>query len=112
MIEIVNLMPYKIAFAGSDGIPIRTVEPSGKIARVQASNVAISEIDGIQIMKTQFGEIKDLPDPEPGKIFIVSSFVAERVTEREDIFIPDEIIRDNNESICRGLCKIEKGGIK
>lgn len=105
MIELINLTPHTINFVDTDGISIVVVEPSGKIARVNTTTVTIGEIDGIPVTETQFSEVEDLPDEEPGKIFIVSSIVAERVPEREDVFVPNESVRDDKGRIvgCRSL---------
>jgi len=67
-------------------------------------------VDGISVPvnQTRFGEVFDLPDPQPDTIFVVSALVAQAVPDREDVFFPDDIVRDANGNVigCRALGKI------
>ena len=105
--QIVNLTPHAINFIGEDGNTILTVEPSGDIARVSVNTVTVGGVDGIPITTSVFGEVVGLPNPQVGTIFIVSSLVAQRV-QREDVFIPNESVRDERGRIigCRSLGRI------
>jgi hypothetical protein len=46
------------------------------------------------VNQTQFGEVFDLPDPQPDTIFVVSALVAQAVPERQDVFFVDDAVRD------------------
>ena len=52
--------------------------------------------DGITVPvnQTRFGEVSDLPDPQPDTIYIVSALVAQAVPDRQDVFIVDDSVRD------------------
>jgi hypothetical protein len=85
---IVNLTPHTIKVVNSDNEIIREY-PSQGIARVATTAEVIDEIDGIQVVRTKFGAIQGLPEPDGESIFIVSMVVAQAVSERQDIIAPD-----------------------
>jgi len=130
--KVVNLTPHSINFIlpynieiGQDelGTPEYVTEersyslpPSGTVARCnvdrEKKDKIIDEIDGweitIPVTKTRFGEVEGLPEPQEGTIYIVSNLVAQAVPDREDVFFPDDIVRDSQGNIigCRALGKI------
>lgn len=97
--RIVNLTPHKIVLMpeGPDG-PTITIQSSGIVARCATNRVQVDTINikgvSIPINRTQFGAVEGLPDPQPDTIFIVSSVVAQAVPERDDVFIVDDTVRD------------------
>ena len=101
--NIINCTPHSINIVNGPTIP-----PSGIIARVTATTVTIGDVDGIPVTATVFGQVENLPEPEDGTIFIVSSLVAQRCRDRYDVFIPNESVRDENGRIigCRSLGRI------
>lgn len=131
---VVNLTPHTINFilpynyeVGRDemGIPeystydkTFSVSPSGMVARCKTERQIIDSIqteeidDGweitIPITSTKFGEVEGLPQPQERTIYIVSSLVAQACKDREDIFIPDDVVRDDEGKIigCRSLGRI------
>ena len=130
--KLVNLTPHQINFvlpchieAGEDelGTPVYVTEekiyslaPSGTIARCRVErkeiDSIIAEIDDwgitIPITSAKFGEVEGLPEPEDGTVYIVSNLVAQAVPHRDDVFFPDDVVRDENGNIigCRALGKI------
>ncbi len=131
--KLVNLTPHQINFITSYNIEIgqdelgtpeyvteeriHSIEPSGTVARcrVERQNVDSFILEDIgdwditiPITKTRFGEVEGLPAPEKGTIYIVSNLVAQAVPEREDVFFPDDVVRDENGNVigCRALGKI------
>lgn len=101
--NIINCTPHEVNIVNGPTIP-----PSGIIARVTATTVTIGEVDGIPVTTTAFGQVENLPEPEEGTIYIVSSLVAQRCRDRNDVFIPNESVRDENGRIigCRSLGRI------
>lgn len=99
-----NLTPHAINIVDSEGRNIKTIEPSG-LARVAAVTVAIGEVDGIPLTRTEFGEVEGLPEPEDGTVFIVSALVKQRVPNRHDVVIPNELVRNEKGVIigCKSL---------
>lgn len=112
--RILNLTPHALTFiSGENNMERYIVEPSGIIARVSSHTEGIGSIttdDGftIPLTTTVFGEVENLPSPEEGTIYVVSSLVAGRVPERKDVYIPNESIRDDKGRIigCLSLGKI------
>ena len=105
MANIINLTPHTIVIVSDDGNVIRTIDPSGTVARVSAKTIRSGEFDGIPLTRTEFGEVVDLPGPTEDIVYVVSSLVASRVPERDDVLIPNESVRDEKGRIvgCRSL---------
>ena len=97
--KLVNLTPHalNLMIAGPTG-PVVTIPPSGQVARcaVERAQVDTVTVDGIAVPvnQTRFGEVFDLPDPQPDTIYIVSAVVAQAVPDRPDVFIVDDAVRD------------------
>ena len=97
--NIINLTPHALFLmpAGPTG-PVVTIPPSGLVARCVTSRVQVDTItvDGVTIPvnRTQFGEVTGLPDPQPDTIYVVSALVAQAVPDRQDVFIVDDAVRD------------------
>lgn len=106
--KIVNLTPHAINFVGGAGEALMTIEPSGQIVRVTAKTVTTGNINGIPVTETVFGEVENLPLPTSDTIYIVSSLVAQRFKDRDDVFIPNESVRDEKGRVigCKSLGKI------
>jgi len=95
--KIVNLTPHSLNIL-VDGKDI-VVQPSGTIARAatvrkQMGSISIDGVD-VPINKTVFGDISGLPDPAPDTIYVVSMLVAQAVPNRDDVYIVDDIVRDD-----------------
>lgn len=99
-LQLVNCTPHAINIIDGPTIP-----PSGIVARVKATTVKVGDINGIPVTATMFGEVENLPEPEFGTIYIVSSLVAQARPDRDDLFIPNESVRDDQGRIigCRSL---------
>lgn len=88
--EIVNLTAHDVTIFGDDGEIIATIKPSGIVARIEEQSVDDGDINGIPVVRTQYGDIKDLPDPAPGRVYIVSTIVAQQLGgKRPDVLAPD-----------------------
>lgn len=94
--NFVNLTPHDINIVGDAvvQVPVRTIEPSGTIARLSQETVQIDIWDGIPITKTVYGEVEDLPDPKEDTIYIVSFPVANHCKWRHDLFVPSQGVRN------------------
>ncbi|MCY9532959.1 hypothetical protein M5X04_26985 [Paenibacillus alvei] len=107
-INIVNLTPHTINIMsdGSDG-EITSIPSSGE-ARATTTREHYGTINGIQIYRTSFGAVQGLPKPQKDTIYIVSSITAQAVPDRDDVFIPDDIVRDEQGRVigCRALGRI------
>jgi hypothetical protein len=87
MTEIINLTPHPITIQPSGGQPT-TIPVSGRIARLDSSQTTDDAIAGVPVVTTRFGHVIGLPAPEPNKVYIVSSLVAQHV-RRPDVLAPD-----------------------
>ena len=108
--KIMNLTPHALSIiSGENNMERYIVEPSGIVARVAAKteNAGSITTDGftIPLTTTVFGQVENLPEPEEGVVYVVSSLVAGRVPDRKDVLIPNESIRDNKGRIigCKSL---------
>ena len=81
------------------GNVVTEIEPSGQVARVKTEQIANGEINGVPVVRTRFIKVEGLPEPEKGKVFIVSTLVAQAV-KRNDVIAPDtspqSVVRDEN----------------
>ena len=103
-----KMTPHAVSFVVSDDNKI-VIPPSGDIARVSAKTVNTGKlINGIPVTRTVYGDVENLPDPQDDTIYIVSSLVAARVPNRDDVFIPNESVRDAEGRIigCRSLGRV------
>lgn len=88
------------------------VHPSGQLARVTSRTVQVGSVDcggmTIPLTATEYGEVEGLPEPEDGTIYVVSSLVAQSFRERDDVFIPNESVRDEDGHIvgCKSLGRV------
>ena len=95
-VKFVNLTPHSIAIKTDSGIV--TVEPSGTVARVGTVERVIGSLDGIPLIKREFGEVEGIPSPQADTIYIVSALVLS-ATDRADVVAPDTgptAVRDEN----------------
>ena len=107
MTKIVNLTPHAVNFC-VDG-NVLTIPASGQLARVSVQTVPTGEvINGIPVMSSVYGNVEGLPAPQDGVVFLVSTLVAGRVTDRNDVFVPNDFVRDDQGRItgCRSLGRI------
>ena len=90
-IYIENLTPHKIVVYDSAGERvILEIEPSGKVARVTTTQREIGRIKGVPIVKTEFGEVMDLPAPKKCTAYVVSTLVLNALKgKRPDVIAPD-----------------------
>ena len=115
MTEIINLTPHPL-----------NLELGGKMVEIPSSGVArcattvvdvienlngLSEEDkdyfreicadlGVRLVTTSFGEVVGLPEPQEGKIYVVSAMVLAALKgSRRDVFGPADYIRDESGKI-------------
>jgi hypothetical protein len=95
---VINLTPHTINIVGADGTVAKVYPPSGQQARVSSRAEVVGAVDGVPIVRTVFGELSGLPEPQEGTLFIVSSVVAQAVAGRDDVVAPDtgpeSVVRD------------------
>jgi len=91
-VELVNLTPHRVVILL---LGHRRVEipPSGTVARVSVRAVPHGSIGGIPVVRTEYGDITDLPEPKRGTVFIVPTLVLVALRakgiQRDDLVAPD-----------------------
>jgi len=79
--------------------------PIGIIPRLNQVNCYVCSFEGISLIRTEYGEIYDLPPQEEGVLLIVSSMVRTVLPERTDLASPGDLIRNERGNIigCKNL---------
>jgi hypothetical protein len=107
MKKIVNLTQHDVNII-EDGKEINSFPKcEGEIPRVSIEDKVVSSINGIDIFNVELGEVKNLPKPKEGHVFIVSRMVVEAVEKRNDLINPHGLVRDDDGQIigARGFAK-------
>lgn len=103
--EIKNLTPHEVCVHVFGGV--RVIPPSGVVARVRTRRFMRDAVE-VSNLKIPCAEIRAegiefLPEPSPGVVIIVSSFVAQHpeVRGRADVVVPDTryAARDKNGNV-------------
>ena len=113
MTQLINLTPHDIVILFEDGTTLK-VPTSGTVARVASTNDTVggvmTEAGTIPIKSVAYGEVTGLPpyDPERSVFYLVSSLVAARVPERNDVLVPGDFVRDDKGNIigCKSLNRV------
>lgn len=88
--KLVNLTPHAITLFTPEGV--KKLPASGKLARVRADFRTVGGVEGIALVRQQFGPVEGLPDPQPDTRYIVSSLVMNALSAlgitRPDVIAP------------------------
>lgn len=94
--KLINLTPHAVNVIDDSGEEIACFPKClSPLPRLKQETVLLSEQDGIRITETQFGEIENLPEPKEGIRLIVSRLVIAACPDRNDLVVPNEVVRDN-----------------
>lgn len=107
--SIINLTPHKINLVNQLGDK-REIEPSGAIARVDSEREFLERINKIDFYTSRLGDVKNLPDRDPDKYYIVSRIVSTAAPNREDLLVLSHSLRDEigNIIVADGLDVVNK----
>lgn len=100
--KLVNCTPHGVDICFDDKIV--NIPPSGIVPRLEevVEHVKTVRFDclphDIDIVMKGFGEVSNLPEPQEGVYYIVSSIVATAV-RRPDLLIVDDMVRDKKRRI-------------
>lgn len=109
--KIINLTPHALNFLDAENRVVLTV-PSSGVARAAQRRESIGTIDTdgatLPVTRSAFGAVEGLPAEQDDVIYVVSALTAQAVPEREDVFIVDDSVRDENGRIIgvRGLAHV------
>jgi len=102
MVRFINLTQHSINVV-RDGSVVLSIPPSGTVARVATFQTVVCQLDGIDVVRTVFGDIVGLPDPQDGVVYVVSTLVLQALkasgVDRSDVVAPDtspaSVVRDD-----------------
>ena len=93
MKKFINLTPHTVNVVDADGNIILSVAPSGAVARVTTQQTVVGNVGGVDVVRTVFGDVDGLPDPQPDTVYIVSTLALQSLKEngidRDDVVAPD-----------------------
>lgn len=98
MTQLINVTPHVLRIRMNSDNRVAepdmsdiVLEPSGAIARVSSINAVVDEINGIPVVKAEFGEIFGLPDPADDIIYVASMLAAQKAAldGRTDVISPN-----------------------
>ena len=95
MLNIINLTPHKINVIKEGYNQI--IEPSGKVIRLEETCIYLGNVNGINVVKKEYGYADYIPPVVDGTLYIVSGLVASAM-RRSDFLVPNTI-RDENGQI-------------
>ncbi|MEE2040797.1 hypothetical protein Q8791_26610 [Nocardiopsis sp. CT-R113] len=91
---VVNLTPHAVTVVDESSRVIRCWPGSDEPARVEAVRVPVGlEVAGVPLMAEERTRA-NLPEPQEGVWFIVSSVVGSAHPERRDLLVPSDLVRD------------------
>ena len=67
LVNLVNLTPHAVNFVTADGVQV-DVQPEGVVARLEQKDVFSRWVGRIPVYKTEYGQVQNLPDPQPDTI--------------------------------------------
>lgn len=103
--RLVNLSPHSITILNEDNEVVRELPPRPEDPpRVEEEVEELGTHAAVPIVKKTFGEIKGLPEPKKGVLYITSALVAKAASGRDDLLVPNTI-RDEDGNIlgCRSF---------
>ncbi|MFD6951642.1 hypothetical protein A6A08_24180 [Nocardiopsis sp. TSRI0078] len=94
--RVVNLTPHVVTVVDERSRVIRRWPGAVRPARVEAVRVPVGlEVAGVPLMAEKRTRA-DLPEPQEGVWFIVSSVVVSAHPERRDLLVPSDLVRDGS----------------
>lgn len=101
--KFINLTPHTLTVVDDSGNTILSVAPSGTVARVTTQQTVVGNVGGVDVVRTVFGDVDGLPDPQTNTVYIVSTLVLQALKAngvvRDDVVAPDtspaSVVRDD-----------------
>jgi hypothetical protein len=103
----INCTPHPITLIGSDNEVLFTLPKGQVVPRLSQSTKQVDVVQGVSITETQFGETQELPAPVEGMLLIVSRLILAANSNRADLVVPNELVRDSDGNIigCKSLAR-------
>ncbi|MCP4665230.1 MAG: hypothetical protein GY849_02600 [Deltaproteobacteria bacterium] len=103
--NLINLTPHPINVVDKQGENILSLPKCEVAPRLKQTSKVIGNINNIPITKTFFGEVENLPEKKEETFLIVSRLIMIACTDRDDLVVPNEIVRNKEGQIiaCKSL---------
>jgi hypothetical protein len=103
MEKFINLTPHCITIFTDEGT--KEIWPNGQVARIDQKTVVIGRVNGVDVVRAQYGDVVNLPEPEPNMLLIVSAMVRVALPGRRDLLSPGDMVRDEAGKVigCKNL---------
>jgi len=107
MIQFINCTPHPITLLDADNNVAITLPKGDVVPRLSQTTKQVDVVNGVSITETQFGATQDLPDAQDGVLLIVSRLILSANPHRNDLVVPNELVRDDNGNIvgCKSLAR-------
>jgi hypothetical protein len=113
---VVNLTPHSVLILDDNGDVLDTFSASGDVARIDEdvrwlNDHPVWSLRDIPFATVNVGKVNNLPDASFGNFFIVSRMVFDALSDRDDLIVPFDVVRDDDGNIigCKGfLTRSEK----
>lgn len=97
---LINCTPHDINILNDVGNVVKTVSPSGVVARVEEMVTSVEFIEGVTCVEKGYGAVTNLPVKTEGFTYIVSYLVLQALKgTRPDCICPDtgpeSVVREN-----------------
>lgn len=102
--KIINLTPHEVVFQwGKTERQIVHIPASGNVARVSVEYEEVGNIDGFRLVRTKYGKVQGMPEPDGKTWYVVSKMVKYASPDRDDVISPEDFVRDEKGNIiaCR-----------
>lgn len=105
MTNICNMTPHTVNFQPENSRSI-VVMPSRGVIRIEEKIVDDGFIDEIKVVRRTF-TTANVPEPQEGTVFIVSTIVKTAFPDRHDFIVPCDFIRNDEGQImaCKAFAR-------
>lgn len=110
-LSLENRTPHPVELLVDGGaLRLSPVLPTPRLEEVRTPAGVVS-VTGRQVPLSRLSRagVVDLPDRREGVGLIVSALVAQALPDREDLFVPDDVVRDRDGVVvgCRALARLQ-----
>jgi len=99
--DIVNLTPHDVLVVDDNNKVLMNIPTTDLVARLKTAPVVVGKVNGIPLVKHKCISFINLPDPNPGTMFLVSSLI-QQFSSRGDLIAPDtgpSCVRDKDRNV-------------
>lgn len=111
--ELINCTPHAIHVLNEDNVDVLVLKPSGSVPRAAQNRVQVDTLTtangtSVPVNRSVFGQVEGLPESADGVYFVVSMLTAQAATDRDDLLVVDDTVRDEAGRIigCRAFSRV------